>query len=670
MGIILETTPGGRKMLKLVESFDHIGTGTGGTPDMTLFHGLGWVFGQPPYWAHFAAVVAGLGRMGSRALQFPTNVSGGEMIFALPTIQRKCKKIIMGFSMMRGGDVFILFKYDQHTNFTIKITIDSTYWWAPLQPGRISVSMQTGGTDPFIGDTRWAGYPEIVTAEKIPAPFTEDDYHFIELYLDVTDYHNGVAKVAVDGRTYFNKTGIITAAYNTFGDNPYDDRANLNRVKCILMPVIGEGNNVRVYPIFDCFYLADDQGGYQDDFLGDIFTKTAYPIADGTKRNWIPVVNSTIVDPSTGHFTLLDSNPIHPGDETEYVEADQDLTEDMLGFAVDPIPEGSDLIAVNHRTMYRNVASPGSPLINSLTPLFQMIGNPIVRTDSLTKKLTGWAYGFLDVYYPIVPVSAALWEEYILEQAEFGYMLKTAENLQVVQEEILFADLVNLVNIRDEILEEELPIADDTTENSLDIAVWDITIEEELPLIDAPDDGVFLADDAGDIVDAVTGLYRHFTFELIYPVLTGGSQGATASSELGGGYNAWNGFDGVLSTGGMWSAGAAGVQWLKIDLEREGVYVGEKRRIVSYALQARTDGYTHTNIRTWIVYGSNDDADWTELDSQADITWENGERKVFPLSEPSAEYRYFKIEGTPDAGMVCIGEWQLYDYAPEADVEF
>ena len=190
-------------------------------------------------------------------------------------------------------------------------------------------------------------------------------------------------------------------------------------------------------------YLADDQGGYQDDFLGDIFVKTAYPVADGTKRNWVPYANATILRPrETAHHELVDNDPIQPGDETEYLEADQDLTEDMLGFGADPIPAGSDLIAVNHRTMYRNVASPGSPLINSLTPLFQMIGNPIVRTDSLAKKLAGWSYGFLDVYYGIVPVSAEQWREYLLEQAEFGFMLKTAENLQKVDEAVALADEV------------------------------------------------------------------------------------------------------------------------------------------------------------------------------------------------------------------------------------
>lgn len=433
-------------MIKLVESFDHIGSVAGGiSTDLSLYTGLGWKWGLPEYGIYtIASIVAGAGRFGTNALNILSLYYGGDKWFYPPYIQRKGKKLVLGFSMRGGGTVKAVFKYNTHSNFTFTCTFD-TYGYTSTFLGTLTVAMQTGGTDPYIDDTRWAGYPAILTNEKIPIPYGDTDYHFIELFLDVTSYKNGRAKIAVDGRTYYDKQGIVTAAYNTFGDNPYDERANINGVKLVITPVPGPTymtDQMMIYPFIDSIYMADDQGGYQDDFLGDIFVKAAYPVADGTKRNWVPYANATALSEGTPHNQLLDDNPIQPGDENEYLEADQDMTEEMLGFGMDPIPAGSELIAVNHRTMFRNVASPGDPKTNSLTPLFQMLGNPIVRTDSLAQRLAGWAYGFLDVYYPIVPVSALAWEEYLLEQAEFGFMLKTSENLQKIEEAAALADEV------------------------------------------------------------------------------------------------------------------------------------------------------------------------------------------------------------------------------------
>ena len=41
----------------------------------------------------------------------------------------------------------------------------------------------------------------------------------------------------------------------------------------------------------------------------------------------MPYANATVLDPETAHHELVDNDPIQPGDETEYIEADQDMTE-------------------------------------------------------------------------------------------------------------------------------------------------------------------------------------------------------------------------------------------------------------------------------------------------------------------------------------------------------
>ena len=422
-------TSGVTNMLKYIESFDHIGAGLAGT-DLALYTALGFTISG-------FGLSAGTGRFGTNSLLRNQYGNGNDGVFTPAVITRKCNKLIIGFSARGQICANISFRYGTHVNFSIVCLFNVA--------GTLTTQMCTGAAALgfYLQYSRDTNYPAIAAGPTIPLPYSGagEDYHFVELYVDLTDYMNGRAKVAVDGRTYDERDGIITAAYLGFGSNPYDDRAKLDRVVFTVRSSQNLGNSGGPDPVyFDSIYLADDEGGYQDDFLGDVFVKTAYPVVDGTKRNWIPYANSSPLGEDYPHHELIDSDPIQPGDETEYLEADQDLTEEMVGFGTDPIPAGSELIAVNHRTMFRNVASPGSPKVNSLVPLFQMIGNPIVRTDSLSKKLTGWAYSFLDVYYDIVPVSAALWEEYLLEQAEFGFMLRTAENLQRVEEETQFAD--------------------------------------------------------------------------------------------------------------------------------------------------------------------------------------------------------------------------------------
>ena len=225
-------------MIKLVESFDHLGSIAGGVnTDLSLYTGLGWVFGYPAYGVTLAAsILAGAGRFGTNAFSINQQQYGGEKYFKLPLIDRKGKRLVFGFSLKGCGTTKVLFKYNTHTNFTLSVTVD-TYGDRTFL-GTLTVAMSTGGADTFVDDTRWAGYPAIVTNEKIPYPYGDTDYHFIELFLDVTDYHNGIAKVAVDGRTYYEKQGIVTAAYNTFSDNPYDDRANINGVKVFVTPIL------------------------------------------------------------------------------------------------------------------------------------------------------------------------------------------------------------------------------------------------------------------------------------------------------------------------------------------------------------------------------------------------------------------------------------------------
>jgi hypothetical protein len=455
-------------MLKHVESFDHLG-------GVSLFTALGYSLGAN------MSIASGGGRFGSNALfvaMYGNDYIKGDV--TLPVISLG-NKLIVGFSVMTlDASICIMFRSGTFVNFTILCSINRVYADGAYRAATLQIRMCTGlGTRLYSGEwQRDTNYPDItndyqycnsffLSGPGIPIPNAGIDYHFIELSVDVTNYKNGSVRVDVDGRTYITKTGINTAAYVGFGDNPYDARARLDNVRFETKPASSQGYQSGPCNLYlDSFYLANEAGGYQNAPIGDVLISTAYPIADGAeKRNWIPYENSSQMPDDFPHHELVDDAPVQSGNETTYLEADLDLTEEMLFFGEGLIPPGSELIAVNHRTMFRNVATPGTPKMNSLIPLFQMQGNPIMRSDSLAKRLVGWSYSFLDVMCPIVPVSAEPWREYFLDEAEFGFMLRNAEAFVGHQEDFALEDMVWDTEYNWDLMPEEIDFADEAIDS-------------------------------------------------------------------------------------------------------------------------------------------------------------------------------------------------------------
>ena len=433
-------------MLKFIESFDHLQCTS--LDDIDLYQALGYTDinggGMGMLWMGWGysrfRVNPGTGQRGTPALEI---AAGGG--FVLPYIQRDCERLVFGIAIgppldFVGNDAYVgwnsrspygpgfaaSFRYDADTNFRIECRFNTR--------SSMIVTMCTGANG--------AGYPDIVTSEYIPVPNAFDDYTFVELSVDVTDYTNGTAKVAVNGLTYIEKTGIFTAAYNLFGDDPNDPRSKLNNVAVSVsgMSVPGVAYEAGSYYI-DSMYICDDAGGYQDDFLGPVFAKSLFPVADGAKHNWTPYENSIVLEDGE-NSACVDDNPLVAGNEVTYVEADQDMADDLLIYDAADYPDECTLIAVNHRTAFRNVASQGNPPPNTMVPIYQIVGNPVIVTNSLAKKVTGWAYSFLDIYYDLVPAFAIPWTRLLLEQSEFGYMLREAIWTAVQIDDVGFADEV------------------------------------------------------------------------------------------------------------------------------------------------------------------------------------------------------------------------------------
>ena len=491
-------------MLRFVETFDHLQCA--GIDDIVLYQALGYsglsggAMGKSyPYGTYPRfRVVPGMGQRATPALELAD--LGG---FTLPYVQRDCNRLVFGIAIgpplpfVGDGEYVgwndqpgftVKFRYGADVNFGITCKFNTI--------ASLLVTMWTG--------IDGSGYPAITVTEYIPVPNAFVDYTFIELSVDVTDYSNGSAKVAVNGGTYIEKTGIITAAYLNFGDNPADPRSKLNNVAVTMLHI----DHSTSYCI-DSMYLCDDAAGYQDDFLGPVLAKSLFPVADGAKHNWTPYENSTVV-PNGENAACVDDAPLALGNEVTYVEADQDLVDDLLIYDSDDFPDECTVLAVNHRSAFRNVASPGTPPPNAIVPIYQALGNPVVVTNSLAKKADGWAYAFLDAYYGLVPAFAIPWTKVLLGQSEFGYLLRSPEWMGVSLDEISWDDWSNSWGVFDLTLMEDMGMADELNDNTTGTDVWvaDVIIEDGFDVTEEPDDGNFLLDDTFDIVDSVDVLVK------------------------------------------------------------------------------------------------------------------------------------------------------------------
>ena len=277
-----------------------------------------------------------------------------------------------------------------------------------------------------------SGYPAIPSSAYVSAPFVQTNaFTFVEILVDVADFMNGRVKCGVNGRVVHDQTGIATAAYTGFGSNPFDPRAKINRVQF--------NNTLRL----DSIYICDDEGGYHNDFLGDIFVKTLYPLGDGEQVAWEPYVNGLPAPDGMVRTELIDDPVFNPDVEQDYIQSAQDLAQETMWFpGTAELPVSCTIIAVNHRTAARSVASPGTPPPNTLIPLYKSSGNEIVITNSLAKKLVGWTYQFLDVYYNLVPVLTVDWTKLLLEGSQFGFMLREPIWTGLNLEEACFEDEV------------------------------------------------------------------------------------------------------------------------------------------------------------------------------------------------------------------------------------
>lgn len=135
------------------------------------------------------------------------------------------------------------------------------------------------------------------------------------------------------------------------------------------------------------------------------------------------------------------------------------------------------------------------------------------------------------------------------------------------------------------------------------------------------------------------------------PTMTGPSAPsgtASASEELGGAYQAWNAMD--KNAGASWITNTATTGWLKYDFG-----VGVTKTIVKYTVRAEDISSINNSFKTWTFEGSNNNTDWTVLDTQTNVAaWSASEIRTYTFSNSTA-YRYYRWNVTLNQGGSRVG---------------
>lgn len=136
--------------------------------------------------------------------------------------------------------------------------------------------------------------------------------------------------------------------------------------------------------------------------------------------------------------------------------------------------------------------------------------------------------------------------------------------------------------------------------------------------------------------------------------ITGGTP--TAQYEASG-YEISKAFDNNTST--FWYANHAPPCWIKYDLG-----AGNAKTMTEYRMKKRGTEY-HTPT-AWKLYGSNDDSDYTELDSQTGQSFSGVGYKVYTVAV-TTEYRYYKLDisATISGTGVELAEFTAWNGRPD-----
>jgi len=134
---------------------------------------------------------------------------------------------------------------------------------------------------------------------------------------------------------------------------------------------------------------------------------------------------------------------------------------------------------------------------------------------------------------------------------------------------------------------------------------------------------------------------------------------SASSEESAANSGAWKAFEGNLNHYWVSDDDVDGA-WLKVDMGSGNTYKVSKYKLVANSVSQEHD----RQPKAWVFQGSNNDSDWTTIDTESDQTsWGTSEAREFTCDTITTEYRYFRLlfsENNGDSNL-SVGELYIYE---------
>lgn len=345
-------------MLLWVEGFDQYGNTVNVAPD-----GMEEVYSSNDAVAEFRVRE---GRLAQYAMEFRS--SSGATYVTTPNLGN-ITTFIVGIAFKPLSDLnnrlLISIREDDDSTQGLNVFLNST--------GTVSVRLNTtvlqttGGT--------------VITA---------DVWHYLEFKVTIHQT-TGSYDFRINGVSQLSASGVDTRAGAT---NNY---ANRIRIQGDDTESIGQGH------VFDDWYVCDDSGSVNNDFLGDRRVQTLFPNADGTTNDFTTANGGN-------NYEEVDDTDID--DDTTYVESGTSGHRDLYNF--ENLVAADEINGVMHSAILRK-----TDVTNFDVELILKSDEVIEEDDAQTVGSTSYA-GF-HVIYETDPNTTDPWEVAGVNAAEFGY---------------------------------------------------------------------------------------------------------------------------------------------------------------------------------------------------------------------------------------------------------
>jgi len=301
--------------------------------------------------------------------------------------------------------------YNNASHFSIYLTINVS--------GKVVIDFYTKTTTS-------TEYPEIESA--IGYVDIQSGYFLIEIYLDLqgADSSQGRVKVALNGITYADISGIITGDINKWNDGENSPSSHYNFLTV---------NYSKYIKNLDSMYVCNEELSFHNDFIGPYDMATLRASIDGDQTNWERQEYGRVLDvgdvrPNVEFVTKTPFDKLNA--EFKSVTASQTLTRDLAFFEHPNIPDTANVIAVCHKIQTKGLTVQQLTQPCIVCPIVKASGGEISYQPDYEQVVSPFLYTPIIATYDKHPALVTDWTQEFLNGSQFGYCFFETEKMEVL----------------------------------------------------------------------------------------------------------------------------------------------------------------------------------------------------------------------------------------------